>query len=81
MFEMFLYFRDAGGFEAWYEAISVIEYKGSINNYGESQGHYLCDIKDKVTKVWFRTNDNAIPIPISISDVSQYGYIVLLKRV
>ena len=76
-----LLFSDSGGSEAWYEAIAVIEYRGSMNITGESQGHYLCDIKDKVTKVWFRTNDNTLPIPISISDVSQYGYIVLFKRV
>ena len=80
-YEIFHIYRDAGGFEAWYEAISVIEYKGSMNSYGETQGHYLCDIKDKVTKVWFRTNHNTLPIPIRISDVSQYGYIVLVKRV
>ena len=80
-YDIDLLLRDAEGFEAWYETISVIEYKGSVNNYGESQGHYQCDIKDKVKKVWFRTNDNTLPIPIRTSDVSQYGYIVLLKRV
>ena len=73
--------RDAFGLEAWYEAVSVIEFQGSINNRGGSHGHYLCDIKDKITKKWFRTNDNSDPIQIRTCDVSQYGYIVLFKRV
>ena len=73
--------RDACGLEAWYEAISVIEFKGSITNTGGSQGHYLCDIRDKTTKKWFRTNDNTDPIQIRTSDVSQYGYVILFKRI
>ena len=76
-----IYSRDASGLEAWYEAVSVIEFDGSMNNRGESHGHYLCDIRDKITKKWFRTNDNSDPIQIRTSDVSQYGYIVLFKRV
>ena len=69
------------GFEVWYEALSVIEFKGTLNNDGESQGHYLCDVKDKITNQWFRTNDNRDPISIRPSDVSQNGYVVLYKRV
>ena len=59
----------------------MIEFKGNINNEGESQGHYLCDIKENVTNKWFRTNDNSDPMPIRTIDVSQYGYVVLFKRV
>ena len=69
------------GFEVWYEALSVIEFKGTLNNDGESQGHYLCDVKDKITNQWFRTNDSSDPISIRSSDVSQFGYVVLYKRV
>ena len=69
------------GFEVWYEAVSVIEFKGTLNNDGESQGHYLCDVKDKISNQWFRTNDSSDPIYIRSSDVSQFGYVVLYKRV
>ena len=48
---------------------------------GELEGHYLCDIKNKVSNKWFRTNDNSDPIPIRSFDVSQYGYVILFKRV
>ena len=44
-------------------------------------GHYLCDIKENITNKWFRTNDNSDPMPIRTTDVSQYGYVVLFKRV
>ena len=74
-------FRDAGAFQTWYEAISVIEYKGRLTSTGESQGHYVCDIKDKNTNLWFRTNDNCDPIQISASDVSHNGYVILYKRI
>ena len=73
--------RDAEGCQDWYEAISVIEYKGRLSSTGDSQGHYMCDIKDNVTNRWFRTNDNSPPFPVRVSDVSQYGYVVLFKRV
>ena len=40
----------------------------------------MCDIKDNITNMWFRTNDNSDPIQIRTSDVSQLGYVVLYKR-
>ena len=72
--------RDAGEYDAWYEPTAVIEFRGSLRSTGESQGHYICDLKDKMSNLWFRTNDNCDPIPISNEDVSQYGYVVLFKR-
>ena len=72
---------DAQGTKDWYEVISVIEYRGRVIHTGESDGHYLCDVKDKRTNLWFRTNDNSLPIPVNINDVSQNGYVVLYKRV
>ena len=79
---MFLtkYFRDSDGFQDWYEAISVIEYNGRLSPTGESEGHYTCDIKENISKMWFKTNDSVDPIKISVSDVSQLGYVVLFKR-
>ena len=73
--------RDAGVYDAWYAATAVIEFKGSLSRTGESQGHYICDLKDKMTNMWFRTNDNCDPIPIRTEDVSQYEYVVLYKRI
>ena len=79
---MFEYiFRDVAGSQVWYEAISVIEHKGRLSSTGDSGGHYVCDVKDKTSNRWFRTNDDCIPIKIRTSDVSQNGYVVLFKRV
>ena len=74
-------YRDAGGSNTWYEAIAVIEYKGQLSSIGQSSGHYMCDIKDKVTNSWFRTNDNRNPFGVHVSNVSKHGYAVLYKRV
>ena len=68
------------GHEANYEAISIIKFKGTLNSLGQSQGHYICDIQEKSSKVWFRTNDNCFPEPILLEDVSRNAYVILLKR-
>ena len=75
------YYRDDNGTEAWYEAISVIDFHGSISNSGESRGHYTCDVKDAQTQTWYRTNDDRNPVQIHINDVSRHGYVVLYKRI
>ena len=74
-------FRDATGSQVWYEAISVIEHMGGLSSTGESGGHYICDVKDKASNRWFRTNDDRTPVQIRTSDVSENGYVVLFKRV
>ena len=74
-------FRDADGLQAFYEAIAVIEFKGIVTKTGQSNGHYICDVKDVDTKTWFRTNDDNDPIEIPVSSVSKQGYVVLYKRV
>ena len=72
--------RDEEGSQAWYSPISVIEFRGRLSRNGESRGHYICDVNDKHTRTWFRTNDNCHPIQLELSDVSQNGYVVLYKR-
>ena len=72
--------RDEEGFQDWYEPISVIEFDGRLSPTGESEGHYTCDIKENIQTKWFRTNDERAPRQIRNSDVSKYGYVVLLKR-
>ena len=74
-------FRDADSLQAFYEAIAVIEFKGIVTKTGQSNGHYICDVKDADTKTWFRTNDDNDPIEIPVSSVSKRGYVVLYKRV
>ena len=76
---MFL-FRDASGYAAKYTAISAIEFQGSINSAGQSQGHYVCDVKEQTSKLWFRTNDNSYPLEILEEQVTTQAYVVLLKR-
>jgi hypothetical protein len=68
------------GDEADYQAISIVEFEGSINSAGQSQGHYICDVQEQSSKVWFRTNDNCLPVPILLEDVSKNAYVILLKR-
>jgi hypothetical protein len=69
------------GDDAEYQAISIIEFEGSINSAGQSQGHYICDVEEQSSKFWFRTNDNCYPEPILLEDVSKNAYVILLKRI
>ena len=64
-----------------FEPVSVIEYQGNISKQGDSAGHYICDIKEKQTGCWFRTNDNRNPIPIDIEEVSKLAYVILYRQV
>ena len=73
--------RDAEGAQVWYEAIAVIEYLGRLSPTGQSDGHYICDIKERISNKWFRTNDSSPPIPLRTTDVSKLGYVVLFMRV
>ena len=74
-------FRDVRGNQVQYEAVSIIEYVGSLSRTGQSHGHYICDVKEKKSKIWFRTNDDQYPIQLPLSEVSQNGYVVLYKRI
>ena len=68
------------GHDEYYQAISIVEFEGSINSSGQSHGHYICDVEEQTSKVWFRTNDNSFPLPILLEDVSKNAYVVLLRR-
>ena len=59
----------------------MLEYDGRLSTTGESSGHYTCDIKENVSNMWFKTNDDKIPKQIRDSDVTQFGYVVMYKRV
>ena len=75
------FFRDAADNQAFYEPISVIEFQGRVTPTGESSGHYICDVKEKLSNLWFRTNDDCHPVEICPSDVSRNGYVFLYKRI
>ena len=65
-----------------YEPVSIIEFRGSVSRTtGESRGHYVCDVKDKNSNLWYRTNDDRSPRLLNIADLSRYGYVFLYKRV
>ena len=72
--------RDSVGNVSQYAVISVIEFQGTLALTGQSDGHYICDIKESSSGKWFRTNDNNHPIPIESQDVSKSAYVVLYKR-
>ena len=76
-----LFDRDTDDHVNQYEAVSIIEYQGSIKSTGESDGHYICDIKDKLSGKWFRTNDNNDPKPIKLEEVSKNAYVIQYKMI
>ena len=73
-------YRDTSGHLDLYECISVIEFDGRLSVNGQSGGHYTCDIKDRMSNMWFKTNDEQDPLSIQVDDVSKYAYVVLFKR-
>ena len=75
-----LFARDTDDHVNQYEAVSIIEYQGSIKSTGQSDGHYICDIKDRLSEKWFRTNDNNDPKPIKLQEVSKNAYVILYKK-
>ena len=48
---------------------------------GETRGHYICDLEDKQTLVWFRTNDDQEPISISLDNVTKNAVVILYRRI
>ena len=75
-----MFFRDRSRSGASFEALAVIEHSGDMTSDGDGQGHYICDIKSSTSKTWFRTNDNKVPVPISIDSVTKNGIVILYKK-
>ena len=63
-----------------YEAVAIIEFQGHVSSRGESAGHYICDIKHRLTESWLRTNDNRIPVPIEPDIVSNLANVILYRK-
>ena len=76
----FYHCRDRSRYEANFEAVAVIQHEGSMTRDGDGQGHYICDVKCSKSKTWFRTNDNMDPLPISITEVTESGVVILYKK-
>ena len=74
-------FRDAQGQNNWYEPISIIEHKGTLSQDGISAGHYICDVKEKNSKKWYRTDDKKFPVLITPDEVSRQAYAVLYRKI
>ena len=73
--------RDYSGAVSSFKAVAIIEHKGEMTDDGDGQGHYICDVRCKETNSWFRTNDNKIPSPISLQNVTKNAVVVLYKKV
>ena len=78
---MMIVYRDTNDHGSQYEAVSIVEFQGSVRNTGESEGHYICDIKDRASKKWYRTNDNKTPIPIKVDEVSRFAYVIMYRKI
>ena len=75
-----VFYRDSSGSESNYEALAVIEHKGEMTSDGDSQGHYICDVKCNKSKAWYRTNNNMKPCVISTKNVTNNGVVILYRR-
>ena len=63
-----------------FEPIALIEHQGAMLEEGQTCGHYICDLKDKKSGLWFRTNDNLTPFHINPSNVTKKPVVVLYKK-
>ena len=48
---------------------------------GEGEGHYICDVKDRASEYWYRTNDNRNAVPILSENVTQNTSVVLYTKI
>ena len=78
--QLITFFRDETGSECSYEPIAVIEHQGQMTQDGEGSGHYICDVKQRSTQTWYKTNDNETPIPVSINNVTKSAIVILYKQ-
>ena len=67
--------------EGTFEPICVLQHLGQLRGDGSSSGHYIADVRHQGTNKWFTTSDNDIPKPISSSEVSKRGSVILYKNI
>ena len=73
--------EDNDNYEAIFEPICVVQHQGVLRGDGASYGHYTADVKDQRSNRWHRTSDNAVPVPITPSEVTKRGYVFLYKNI
>ena len=59
--------------------IAVIDHTGSMQSQGQTQGHYMCDVKTRENK-WFHTSDNMTPKEITERQVTKQAAVVLYSK-
>ena len=77
---LFLNYRDALGNESQYEVVSVIEFKGSLTATGQSEGHYICDVKERSNGQWFRTSTMMIPYQLKLKTSPDLRMLFCIKE-
>ena len=80
IFNIFSSFRDWDGSEANFSPCAIVEHKGHMLDDRETSGHYICDIEDKQTGQWFRTNDNQIPVQIDLESVTKKPVVIMFRK-
>ena len=78
--QFYSFIRSVEGNDSWYEPISVVEHLGTLTTSGQSSCHYRCDVLEKKSRQWFRTNDDSNPISIGSQEVSKQGYAILFRK-
>ena len=74
--------RDFEGKNYFYQPIAIVDYQGNFSTNGdnETSGHYTCDVRDKTSNMWFRTNDDCVPVQISQEEMTKNAYLVLYEK-
>ena len=74
-------YRDNSEETVQFNPVALIEHQGYMSEGGQTQGHYICDLQDKETGLWFRTNDNQKPVPISLNNVTNKPVVILYRKI
>ena len=71
---------DVNGVNGTFKPITVIHHSGQVIG-NTTIGHYQADVLDIETNQWIRTSDDELPTIITEHEITNQGYIYLLKRV
>ena len=74
-----VWLSDISGHSALFSPIAVIHHTGQVTE-NTTSGHYQADVLDSTSGKWIRTSDDASPLEISVSNISDQGYIFLYKK-
>ena len=74
-----VWLSDVSGHSASFSPIAVIHHTGQVTE-NTTSGHYQADVLDSSSGKWIRTSDDAFPVEISETNISDQGYIFLYKK-